>query len=217
MKQRIDAYHKALGTLSDFISNPDKLSAQVVANTSEISGAAPKTTAALQNIALNGVNYLHAAAPKSDSQPMLIPGDDYQPSVDELSSFERKVAAVHNPLSILKDLRLGRLTDDAVEAVKAVYPQFYQDLQSQMMRKLSSGQYKLDSQQKLGLGILFQAPIENVQEPDFLVRLQQNFNQNAQGTMNIPQANNGINMGGVSKMEKSERTTSDAEKIGRGE
>ena len=58
------------------------------------------------------------------------------PSDIELAEFARYYSAVADPHSVLEDLQRGMATHEQMEALKTVYPKFYQNLQMETMGKI---------------------------------------------------------------------------------
>ena len=63
--------------------------------------------------------------------------------------------------------RKGTLTREHVEAVKAIYPKLYAEMQVAVMESLASSRQKLSYARRIQLGILLDIPTDKTLSPDF--------------------------------------------------
>jgi hypothetical protein len=92
---------------------------------------------------------------------------------DELDTFLRYARAVENPLSIIEDLENLTVSPEAVEAIKAVYPALYQQLQVEILEQFSEAEKPPPYEVRLTLGTLFELTTDPSLDPEFLSMLQQ--------------------------------------------
>jgi hypothetical protein len=92
---------------------------------------------------------------------------------DELDTFLRYARAVENPLSIVEDLENLTVSPEAVEAIRAVYPALYQQLQVEILEEFSQAEKPPPYEVRLTLGTLFDLTTDPSLEPEFLSMLQQ--------------------------------------------
>ena len=97
------------------------------------------------------------------------------PSRQQMQQWLSRFRAVQNPTSILDDLSENKLTPEAVDAVKTVYPETFADIQQQVMDRLS----KLDANGKrpsfanrVQLGLLLDMPTDPLMTPDVMRSIQ---------------------------------------------
>lgn len=101
-----------------------------------IAGDAPKATARAVDRFMVAAEYLHSHLPKraSDNYPLSMPRP---PSRTDLDSWERRAAAVDDPVGTLaKELKRGRLAPETLDAVKTVWPQAYDDFAGEMFGQM---------------------------------------------------------------------------------
>lgn len=202
-KKTLDAFQGHQRVISDMGSNPAKVLSKIGESLEGMSKVAPNTSGAMTKAAMNAVNYLYQVLPKKDSTSLL--SDPYQPSDGDLASFQRKVAAVENPMSVLEDLKHGRLSADSVDALKSVYPNIHEQAKNEILKRIPGLDRELTSNEKQNLATFLQMPVKETMKPDQVQSLQSNFDQNdAQGSIRLP---------GADKMEKSERVQSGSEKV----
>lgn len=89
----------------------------------------PGAVVSMTQAATNGVQYLLSKVPgEGINTGSLTPlSSSFVPPRADMASFARVYAAVMKPATVLADIRRGTVTSDQIDAVKTVYPQWYQD------------------------------------------------------------------------------------------
>ena len=96
----------------------------------------------------------------------------HAPSHSEMDRFMRYAGAVDRPESVIDDLRHGRASREAIEALRAVYPSLYQRLVREVTQQLASDEGAPPSyQHRLQLGLLMGAPVDPTMTPSFMAML----------------------------------------------
>jgi hypothetical protein len=137
---------------------------------------APQTTQALATTAQKATSFLQSKIPpgRTDMQS-LQPGLQKQRISDvEMHTFLKYADAVDNPMSVVRDLESHRISPEAVEALKAVYPKLYDELGNRVMKQVNEQRSQLPYDKIVQLGILFGRPTDATLAPDFI--------RDAQGT-----------------------------------
>jgi hypothetical protein len=104
---------------------------------------APKLAASMATTATRGAQFLASKLPgaivnsRSLTPSRPLPVDDVA-----LEKFARYWAAVASPVSVLEDLRRGRLAPEQVEALQVVYPQMYQTIRVKVIERLGEADRK---------------------------------------------------------------------------
>lgn len=158
-------------------SNPAKTTDQISRSMGDLATHAPKTAAAVIQTTLTSAAYLNSLLPPSRSDPYSLQPqfDDRQPSDFEVSKFMRSAQAVDNPLLVLDEAKKGSLSRDHVDAVKAVYPDLYQEMREQIFQNLVSSKKKIPYAKRLQLGILLDLPTDKTLSPDFQRAIQATY------------------------------------------
>jgi len=98
---------------------------------------APKLTMAITNGATRALNYLASQIPAAAEKPSpLQPGKKIPVSEYEMAKFARVYAAVDNPLTVLDDLERGKVTFEQVDALKAAWPEVYEDIRKHVLERI---------------------------------------------------------------------------------
>jgi hypothetical protein len=99
-------------------------------------------------------------------------GPKWTPSQAEISKFNRYYQAVEDPTSILKQAAAGTLTPEAVEAVKAVYPELYDRMSQAALEKISSHRGPVPYRSKLMLSFMLGTDLDGTLNPASIARNQ---------------------------------------------
>lgn len=171
-----DEMHRKAIDIIGAAANPDAARQQVHDGLAGIRAADPQLALQLEDLAMKRLQYLAGIAPKDPG--MGSPSQDrWQPSETELARFSRVVAATEDPMRVLDHLISDTLTPPIVDAVKTVYPAFYQRLSSaalDRMLELKSGT-NLTAARKLGLSMLTGSTIDSQLRPEYIFAQQQRY------------------------------------------
>lgn len=130
-------------------ANPEAAFEGVPAN---VRGAAPMTSMQTAAKAAQAMQYLASKAPKNPYEGMPVSiAPEWKPSAAELDKFNRYREAVVTPAQVLKNMSKGYISPEQVEALQAVYPSIYADLQQKLGEKVMMLQKPLTHAQKLAL------------------------------------------------------------------
>lgn len=172
-------YAKVIAVLNNFSSNPEAMQQQIAAHTNGMAEVAPNTQQAMAATVANGLAYLNTKAPTTLPTNILQPGlAKPHLSDSDKATFLQYVEGTWNPLSVLQDLNAGHVSPEKVEALKAVHPKLFEDLQVKILAEVSdmTAQGKeLPYQQRLLLGQVFQIPTDPSLEPQNLKALQATY------------------------------------------
>lgn len=164
------SYATRAGQIATLTSNPDALAERVSQAVTGPTDASPKATAAATATAMRGLAYLQQKLPPTRSDPFTTqPQFQHSRASDtEIARFMRTAAAIDHPLSVLEEAKRGTLTRDHVEAVKAVYPELYKQIQTQVYERLASGKSELPYAKRVQLAILLDIPTDKSLSPAFM-------------------------------------------------
>ena len=187
------AYAERVAEL-DRHTDPQQLIRRISDSTAELTHAAPQTQAALGHAAARAVAYLQAQRPRGRVLPGDMRHEPRPPSIEEMDRFLRIARAVDDPGSVLDDLRSRRLTPEAIDAVRAVYPALYRQIVATVMREMAEGEHRPSYQDRLQLGVLLGIPTDPSLAPESLRILQQAHE--AASAANPQAASGGASRGG---------------------
>lgn len=169
-KTRQEAFQHRMEELREFTA-PEISASRIAKSTETVGHVAPKVAQAIQVKALQAAKFLLAKAPKNPGAPIIF-GPEWKPSETALSTFERYVRAVSDPMSIVTDLENGTLSHEAVEAMKAIYPKMYEEIRSEMIANIGELRETLPYSERIQLSILFDMPVDPTMQPEFIAIVQ---------------------------------------------
>lgn len=121
----------------------------------ELRAGAPATATEAAGKLVQIAQFLDSKMPKSPFQGMpaaLAP--PWQPSSVEIDRFGRYAEAVNQPARVLKNMARGFISPEQVEALQAVYPAMYADLQQKISERLLMQKKPLPYQQRAALAAI---------------------------------------------------------------
>lgn len=174
-KDKYKQFEARRNELSDLVSDPSKIVDRLSAHTAGMNEILPNTTLAAQDVSAKAINYLYNAMPKDPISGELLTKNQWIPSDAELSKWERKLEAVNNPLKAFEDVANGNGSRDAIDAVKTVYPNIYQQAVMELTKKVRDYDKEIPYQRKLQLSMLIGAPLDYSMNPAFIQRMQEMY------------------------------------------
>jgi hypothetical protein len=138
---------------------------------------APRAQQAAINTAMRQLDYLNRALPKGVEAPTPFAAP-LPPTRQQVQGWLAKLRAVENPASILDDIAEGKLTVEAVDAVRTVYPETFRDIQAQMVERLAKLQAKGKAPayaQRIQLGLLLGIPSDPTMTPEVMQAVQGSY------------------------------------------
>lgn len=142
--------------LEKYSANPELFIDEMEARTSNLYDNAPKIAGSFHETATKATLLLASKLPKVPQKKPL--GMSYQLSKADIAKFSRYLDAINNPTRLLKQIEVGNLSKDYIEAVKTVYPSLYAKMQNDMMEELSTSDQeiikKMPYKVKMGISML---------------------------------------------------------------
>lgn len=163
--------------LRRMVANPDMLADRISAQLADVERAAPGVAQAMAKKGAEVAAFLASKAPQAPAGFVELPGQpEWLPSRAEASRFGRYVRAATQPLSTLDDLRRGRLSHEAVETLRALYPKIYNQARTSIVESLAENPRALSYSEKIHLSMLLDAPLDATMRPEFMRGIQQSYN-----------------------------------------
>lgn len=105
----------------------------------EVTGAAPALSAQLTNQLVTAARFLDSKAPKNPYEALpesIRPA--WQPNDLDVQRWYRYAEAIESPQKVLERMSQGSFMPEHAEALKAVYPALYEDMQRKMFERLAA-------------------------------------------------------------------------------
>lgn len=176
-EQRREEYTRVTAELRELAADPEALAMRLEPAIGPVGEASPALADSMRMTAVRGVAYLAQNLPAVDVTPTLFGGADLEPSQWEIDKFLRRFEAVEDPLSILDRAAEGSLHVEHREAVEAVYPEVYSEIQAGVAELLGSAEAPPPYQVRLQLGVLMGVPSDRSLQPDMIAALQSHYAQ----------------------------------------
>jgi len=138
--------------------------------------AAPKVMGSVQQTAMRGTVFLISKIPQplGEQTPFAKP-----PAISqaEITKFDRYYDAVHDPLSVLKQLGRGPVPEEATEAVRTVWPKLYAEMSRELMSNVLGNAKLVPYQKRLAICSFLGQPLEGSLTPEHIAQNQLVMNQ----------------------------------------
>ncbi len=174
---RLDAFKKRVKELSAIMTDPEGSTTKIQQSWLDLEEVAPNLMTAVTTKAIAGASFLWDKMPRDPrgTEYLLPQMSKWVPAEAEMSKWERYIAAVDDPMSVLRDLKNGVLTREAVEAVKSVYPELYNEMVTQVLEQLPELRAELPLDRLTQLSILLDMPLHPTQTGQFVAAMQANY------------------------------------------
>jgi len=207
---RKEGFKRRVAELQRLASDPERMAGRLARELGETHDVAPQMAAELSMRATEAVNYLVEqipSVPTSDELNPMLALEQWEFSDIQIDTFEKALAAIDDPLSILDSLVEGTLTPEGMEALTAVFPKLAEQIKTGVMEKLSELDTPIPYEAKAQLCILFDVCADSTFTPDFIRTMQGNFAQPE------PEGPQGPKMGSVSTTNRSKSLESTSERL----
>lgn len=157
-----EAYLRRVAEINDLRQNPDRRAQTLADQTKTIQQHAPGVASQVQQAMVRRDDYLASRVPRDPIPPgaTIGPSRPYVPSEPERVQFERIHFAVTHPLSIADDLKAGRVSTDAVEAVKATSPEIYGEMARQLTEKVAALKSPMPFSKRMQISLFLGKPAD---------------------------------------------------------
>lgn len=170
-------YEDRAKRVKELSAQSDVVRQRLEQETSWMADKAPRAQRSAVNTALRQLDYLNNALPKGTAAPTPFAAP-LPPTRQQVQSWLTKLRAVENPATILDDIAAGKLTVEAVDAVRTVYPETFRDIQAQMVDRLAKLQAKGKAPayaQRIQLGLLLGIPSDPTMTPEVMQAVQGSY------------------------------------------
>lgn len=167
-------YEERSKRVRELQSQAPAVRAKLEQETAWLGETAPVARQAAISTALRQLDYLSRNMPAGLAAPTPF-APKLPPSRQQMQAWLARVRAVENPTSILDDLAEGKLTPEAIDAVREVYPETFADMQAKVVDKLSaleSSGKRPSYAQRIQLGLLLGIPTDPLMAPETLRAIQ---------------------------------------------
>lgn len=174
-------YTKHAERIQNLATNPSELADHLDTTTKELYNAAPNISTGLHSTITMGLQFLYNKLPKPNNElPLNAP---WKPTPSQKSKFNKYFQAVNDPLSALKQIKNGSLSNETMEALQTVHPELLKNMQQLVISHMNPKKIpQLNYSTKISLSKFLGQPLESSMLPQVL-----SANQNA---LSMPSASN---------------------------
>jgi hypothetical protein len=134
-------YEKKIGEISALSNNPEKLLETLDEKTRSLYSFAPDTTGSVNQNLARATNFLNSKIRDQGVSSQFLPAK--KPSFMDVSNFNKYVEIIEHPLQVLKQVKAGTLTSQAMEVMTQVYPKLLSEMQESVMKEMIDYSVKL--------------------------------------------------------------------------
>ena len=172
-----DGYNRTVSEVQEAAADPAAHMNRIGLNVGTLGDHAPQVSLAVGQKAAQVTTYLASKIPKQQDGPSLLQPQikGPPPSEMQMSAFMRTAAVLKKPLSLLGELRGGRITQDEVDAVRVNYPQLYGQMQKAAMESIASRPTAVPYEKRKHLATLLGVPTDPTLTGDFVKQIQDSY------------------------------------------
>jgi len=208
-------FDKKSDRIYQLATNPEALMNKLSEHTEDLEQAAPNVSVGLHKAIISSVQFLNSKLPRPQSQLPL--SQEWTPSRSQKQTFMNYYRTVSNPLSSLKDLKEGTLSDQTMEALQATHPELLQEMRQSIMQNIDPKKAKkLPFGVKMSLSKFLGHPMIEGVLPSVIMSNQVSFIGPQQSQQNAPKQTKvtqgglkALNMAGRSETETQEHEKED--------
>jgi hypothetical protein len=209
----IDGYEKKVKSITDMASNPQKTSDNLAYNSEHLYNVAPNITQGLHTASANAISFLNSKVPKPGVELPL--SSKWEPTYSQKAQFNRYYNAVNDPVTALKDIKSGTLSNETMEAIAAVHPQLLQEMRQKVSENIHPEKARnLNYATKISLSKFMGQPMDEGMIPQVFVSNQSAFTNAPQSQQG--QAHGGHKRGSMAKLEIAEPYKTGSQKLQEG-
>ncbi len=169
------AYQARAGELSQSAASPGSTKAAINESLIGVRITDPTLADQLGDLAIKRMEYLLKTMPKVQFPPNPFSKAVHLPSDAEIAKWARCAQIADHPEAIFDHMHDGTLTPEHVEALKAVYPGLYREIQMDIVSQAASIQASLGWEKRVTLSTLFEAPTDDILRPELVGILQAGY------------------------------------------
>jgi hypothetical protein len=172
---REDAYDKRVTEIANLANNPALLHERLDATLGDVTRFAPRVGAEMALAATRAIQHLAKVAPTNPY--VSAPADirkAWRPTTMEMARFERAVKAVNDPLGTVKEFASGRVSKEAANALREIYPGIYAQVVKEIVPKLTAAQH-IPLQRRLEMADVLGVSLDSITSPQLTASLQQMY------------------------------------------
>ncbi len=165
-------YKARVEEIRTMMADPLQAEEIIVQNTAPLRAMGYETLANnLTEVGMRALNYLSTVIQPPIEQGQMFGGEKFnEPTQEEIGNLAEVMSVLDDPMSIFDG---GPISDRAVEALEAVYPEKYAAIKAALVQELGTNNKNVPYDKRLELSVLFKAPFDSIVE--ILPELQETY------------------------------------------
>lgn len=173
-------FDKQTKRISILANSPEMFMNHMTQTTDSLYDAAPNISQNINSTMVRGVQFLNSKIPRPSTELLL--SSKYEPTNSQKDTFNKYYEAVNNPIGILKQIKNGSLSNQAMEALHAVHPTLLNHMQQTVIGIINpKTSKKLNYTTKIALSKFLEQPLDRALLPNSILKVQ--------GTFSLPSYN----------------------------
>lgn len=206
-----DHYFNHVDNIKKLGNDPNSLFEHLDKTSEKLYSSIPNITQGLTSAISSGVQFLNSKLPKPVHELLL--SQEWEPSTSQKEKFNRYYEAVNDPISSLKDIKNGVLSNETMEALQAVHPDLLQEMRGRVIENIDYKKAKnLNYSSKISLSKFLGQPVDNGLLPSVIQANQMVYNQVPQSQQRKQQNGTKSSASGLSKIDISQRSATRTER-----
>jgi hypothetical protein len=166
------AYARWTKEIDEHQRDRTRLAGRMAASTRDITHDAPAVQQSMQTVGVRAIEHLASTRPVGMTLPGQLTTATTEPPLADIRRWAARIRVVEDPMSVLADLESGRLTPEAIETLRTVYPAIYAQIGQRVMEVLAESGSSASYQERMRLGALLGVPTDPSLSPEILAILQ---------------------------------------------
>ena len=165
-----DLYRKRVNEIERAVADVDGTRARIL----ESVPAPPQVANAIADAKIRKLEYLAGEIPK-DPRPPTVRQRPYVPNPAEMRRFTEKVFATEYPVDAMSRVFDGQMSPSAADAVRAVYPRLFQQMQEELVERMAASDDPPDRDKLVRAALVFDVPLDPSVMPAFFAARQAEY------------------------------------------
>lgn len=195
-------YDELSDKIQKLAGNPENLAHDMSETTQHLHRAAPGITQGIYQTTSQALKYMNDILPKPSPTVSPLPLDPkWVPTKTQKQSFMKSYDAIDNPLGVLKQVKGGVVSQEAMQAMQAVHPELLQEMRQTILSKMNVEKAKtLPYSRKLALAQFLGQPLDTSMSPIAILSNQATFSAPQLSKQNTPNTGSRSTLGGLKQL-----------------
>lgn len=170
--ERKKKYDERMAELASRRANPRTTLDALDRSTHLLREIAPRVADSLHRRGLAAVQHLYDVAPKDPTPATPLVKSRWAPSSTQMQKWEQRIRVADSPLSVLDDLKSGKLSMEAVDTLRTLFPALHQQIVTEVAQQVADKADKIPYSERVRLSHLLGIPLDPSMDPQYVLSMQ---------------------------------------------